>query len=137
MQALQGGSHEDDRGKILFNNSLDLTPAKRMYVIENKDTEICRAWQGHKIESRWFVATQGSFEIRLVKIDDFENPSDDLEIHTFILKSYSLDSLFAEKGYASSIQALEPESKLVVFSDFHLGEVKDDYKFDSQKWKQK
>lgn len=137
MQILQGGSHEDERGTILFNNKLDLTLVKRMYIIENKDTKISRAWQGHKIESRWFVATQGSFEIKLAKIDDFETSSDNLKLHAFILKSSSLDSLFIEKGYASSIQALEPKSKLVVFSDYHLGEVKDDYKFDSQKWKQK
>lgn len=136
MQFLQGGSHNDERGTILFNNSLDLSLVKRMYVIENKDTDICRAWQAHKIESRWFVAVQGAFEIKLVKIDDFENPSDDLETQSFVLNS-SMDSLFVEKGYASSIQALEPKSKLVVFSDYQLGEVKDDYKFDSQKWKQK
>lgn len=137
MEPLTGGSHEDERGIILFNNALDLSLAKRMYVIENKETEICRAWQGHQIECRWFVAVQGMFEIRLVKIDDFENPSDDLEVQNFIIKSSSMDSLFVQKGYASSIQALELKSKLVVFSDYLLGEVKDDYRFDSQKWKQK
>lgn len=137
MNILQGGSYEDERGVIIFNNSLDLTPTKIMYIIENKDTDICRAWQGHKIESRWFVVAQGTFEIRLVKIDDFENPSDDLEVQSFIINGSSMDSLFVEKGYASSIQALKPKSRLVVFSDYQLGEVKDDYKFDSQKWKQK
>ncbi|GAA4151381.1 WxcM-like domain-containing protein [Chryseobacterium ginsenosidimutans] len=137
MQVLQGGSHEDERGTVFYNNSLDLTLVKRMYVIENKDIDTCRAWQGHKIESRWFVVVQGIFEIKLVKIDDFENPSGNLEVQSFIINDNSMDSLFVEKGYASSIQALEPKSRLVVFSDYQLGEVKDDYKFDSQKWKQK
>ena len=108
-----------------------------MYVIENADTEICRAWQGHQIEKRWFVAVNGRFEIRIVKIDDFENPSESLEPQSFMLKGKSMDSLFIDAGFASSIKSLELNSKLVVFSDYHLDEIKDDYKFDSQKWKQK
>ncbi len=137
MEFLQGGSYEDQRGTVSFNNMLDLSSVKRMYVIENADTEVCRAWQGHKTESRWFVATGGVFEIRIVAIDDFNNPSDHLEIRSFILNSRSMDSLHIGKGYASSIQALEPKSKLAVFSDHYLDEVKDDYKFDARKWKQK
>lgn len=137
MNILKGGSFEDERGKIIFNNELDLTLVKRMYVIENKDVDFCRAWQGHKTESRWFVAVEGSFEIKLVKIDNFENPSDDLEVKSFVINSNSMDSLHVQNGYASSIQALETKSKLVVFSDYKLGTINDNYKFDSQKWKQK
>ncbi|RRJ88485.1 WxcM-like domain-containing protein [Flavobacterium macacae] len=137
MNTLKGGSFEDERGKIIFNNELDLTLVKRMYVVENKNIDICRAWQGHKTESRWFVAVEGSFEIKLVKIDDFENPSDDLEVKSFVINSNSMDSLHVQNGYASSIQALETKSKLAVFSDYKLGTINDNYKFDSQKWKQK
>lgn len=137
MKFFKGGFHKDERGIVFFNNSLDLTSVKRMYIIENKNTEICRAWQGHKIEKRWFIAVGGSFEIKVVKIDSFENPSDDLEPQTFILEGKSMDSLFIDECYASSIQALELNSKLVVFSDYHLEEINDNYRFDSQKWKQK
>lgn len=137
MEFLKGNFFQDNRGCVSFNNTLNLALTKRMYVIENADIDICRAWQGHQIEKRWFVAVNGTFEIRIVKIDDFENPSDDLEPQSFILKGKSMDSLFIEAGFASSIQAIELNSKLVVFSDHHLDEIKDDYKFDSQKWKQK
>lgn len=137
MDFLKGGFSEDERGCVSFNNTLDLNLVKRMYVIENKDAEICRAWQAHQIEKRWFVAITGTFEIRIVKIDDFENPSENLEPQNFILKGKTMDSLFIDSGFASSIKALELNSKLVVFSNFHLDEIKDDYKFDSQKWKQK
>lgn len=92
---------------------------------------------GTSNRKRWFVVVNGAFEIRIVKIDDFENPSESLESQSFILKSKSMDSLFIDAGFASSIQALEINSKLVAFSDYHLNEIKDDYKFDSQKWKQK
>ncbi|KIC63428.1 WxcM-like domain-containing protein [Chryseobacterium taiwanense] len=135
MKILQGGFFEDHRGIVSFNNLLDLNLVKRMYVIENIDKEICRAWQGHQIEKRWFVAVNGLFEIKVVKIDDFKTPSDKLESESFVLKGKSMDSLYIEEGHATSIQALEPNSKLVVFSDYNLGEIKDDYKFDSQKWK--
>lgn len=135
MKILQGGFFEDHRGIVSFSNLLDLNLVKRMYVIENIDTEICRAWQGHQIEKRWFIAVSGSFEIQVVKIDDFAAPSDKLKSKSFVLKGKSMDSLFIEEGHATSIQALETNSKLVVFSDYNLGEIQDDYKFDSQKWK--
>lgn len=137
MEILQGGFVEDYRGMVSFSNLLDLNLVKRMYVIENIDIEICRAWQGHQIEKRWFVAVSGSFEIQVVKIDDFAAPSDKLHPESFVLKGKSMDSLFIEEGHATSIQALETNSKLVVFSDYNIGEIQDDYKFDSQQWKHK
>lgn len=135
MEFLQGSFFEDYRGIISFSNLLDLSLVKRMYVIENDSTEISRAWQGHQIEKRWFVAVSGSFEIRVVKIDNFEKPSDDLIPERFVLTGKSMDSLFIKEGYASSIQSLEKNSKLVAFSNYNVGEINDDYKFDSNKWK--
>lgn len=137
MHYLTGDSFVDDRGCLSFNNDLDLSEVKRLYVIENKNTEILRAWQGHKIEKRWFIAIQGAFKVRLVKIDCFQNPSDDLVTESFVLNSKSMDCLIVEAGFASSIQAIESNSKLLVFSNYKLGEINDDYKFNPQKWSQK
>lgn len=137
MQQLIGNAFTDERGCLLFNNNLDLSEVKRMYTIENKDTDIIRAWQAHKIEKRWFVAINGLFEIKMIKIDCFENPADDLVIKSFILDSKSMDCLIVEAGFASSIQAIESNSKLLVFSNYRFGEVNDDYKFNPQKWNQK
>ena len=47
----------------------------------------------------------------------------------YILKSETLDVLHIPAGYVSSIQALEAKSKLVVMSDYHLGEINDDYRY--------
>jgi dTDP-4-dehydrorhamnose 3,5-epimerase len=135
IKKITGNSHNDNRGKILFSNNLDLSAVKRMYVIENKNTEIERAWQAHKVESRWFIATSGSFEIKLIKIDNFESPSENLISKNYILKSESLDSLIIESGYASSIKALEDHSQLLVFSDYKNNEIEDNYKYDPDKWK--
>src|SRR5512133_3427425 len=113
LNRIIGSSFSDERGKLSFNNELDLSDVKRMYVIENTDLSVQRAWQGHQIEKRWFVAVKGKFLIKLVKIDDFDCPSDGLEVMSFELDSKTLDALIVDAGYASSIQALETDSKLL------------------------
>lgn len=132
---IKGNSHTDDRGTILFNNQFTATEVKRIYFIENKDTEFVRAWQGHKIEQRWFSAVQGSFEIKLIEVDHWEHLSKSSLIHTFILKANQLDILHVPRGYISSIQALETDSKLLVMADYLIGEVQDEYRFDADYFK--
>jgi dTDP-4-dehydrorhamnose 3,5-epimerase-like enzyme len=127
---INGGSHSDERGTLRFNNSFDATNIKRMYVIENKDTTFVRAWQGHRIEQRWLSVLQGSFKIELIAIDDWNNPSKELERSTFIIYAEKLDVLHVPSGYVSSIQSLEERAKLLVMADYLLGEVQDEYRYD-------
>lgn len=124
-----GNRHNDERGIITFNNEFDASQIKRIYTIENHSTEFLRGWQGHKIESRWFAAMKGSFEISVIQVDDFENPSKDLTIQQYILNDESLTYLHIPSGHITAIQALEEESKLLVLADYTLGEVKDEYRF--------
>jgi dTDP-4-dehydrorhamnose 3,5-epimerase-like enzyme len=126
-----GGKHTDARGNLFYNNFFDALPVKRFYVIENKDTQTIRAWQGHQIEQRWFAVLNGSFKIRLIAVDNWENPSKDLPSIDFIMHNNQLDILHIPKGYISSIQALEPQSKLLVMADYVLGEIKDEYRYES------
>jgi dTDP-4-dehydrorhamnose 3,5-epimerase-like enzyme len=132
---VEGNKHADFRGSLYYNNEFDAKEVKRIYFIENKETDFVRAWQGHKIEQRWFSAVQGSFEIKLIEVDDWENPSKNSVIHTFILDASQLDILHIPKGCISSIQALEPNSKLMLMADYLLGEVKDEYRFDADYFK--
>ncbi|MDO9510002.1 MAG: WxcM-like domain-containing protein [Candidatus Magasanikbacteria bacterium] len=127
---ITGNSHTDARGTLFYNNDFDASGVKRMYVIENATTEIIRAWQGHKIEQRWFSAINGSFKIRLIKIDNWESPAKNLEILTFTINADTLEVLHVPQGYVSSIQAMEVGSKLLVMADYLLGEIKDEYRFD-------
>lgn len=127
---ITGGSHSDFRGKLRFNNSFDATNIKRMYLIENKDTTFVRAWQGHRIEQRWFSVLQGSFKIELIAIDDWEHPAKDLEPFTFNVNAETLDVLHVPPGYVSSIQSLEESSKLLVMSDYLLGAIQDEYRYE-------
>lgn len=129
-KVISGGAHSDDRGTLLFNNSFDASAIKRVYLIENKSTTIIRAWQGHRIEQRWFSAVQGRFEICLIRIDNWENPSKELDSVNFVLSATDMDVLHIPAGFVSSIQALTEGSKLLVMADYTLGEIQDEYRWD-------
>ena len=126
---INGNTHSDQRGILLYNNSFDAFEIKRVYFIENKDIAIIRAWQGHKIEQRWFSAVAGSFKIQLIAIDNWGKPSINLKPITFVLNAVKLDVLQIPAGYVSSIQSLEKSSKLLVMADYLLGEINDEYKY--------
>ncbi|MET0760141.1 MAG: sugar epimerase [Flavobacterium sp.] len=126
----KGGSHTDSRGTLYYNNDFDVSVIKRMYVIENQSTDFARAWQGHQIEQRWFSVIKGSFRIQLIAIDHWDKPSTNLERFTFVVDSEKLDVLHVPSGYVSSIQSLEQGSKLLVMSDYLLGEIKDEYRYE-------
>lgn len=126
---INGHCHADPRGFLLYNNDFDASAVKRVYTIENHNLDFVRAWQGHKIEQRWFVAVQGSFKIKLVEIDDWANPSKELKPREFIVNSEKMDVLYVPNGYANSIQSLEQGARLLVMSDYLLGEVNDEYRF--------
>ena len=91
--------------------------------------DFVRAWQGHQIEQRWFSAVIGSFKISLIKIDDWENPAKDLPVVEFILNAENLDILHVPGGFVSAIQALDDHSKLLLFADYDLNEIQDEFRF--------
>ena len=114
---IQGKSHEDERGILFYNNDFDASVIKRIYVIENQNTDLVRAWRGHEIEQRWFSAMMGSFKIELIAIDNWDRPARNLERLEFVLDSQKLDILHIPAGYVSSIQSLSEGSKLLVMAD--------------------
>ena len=127
---IQGSSHKDNRGSLNYNNSFDASVIKRMYVIEN-NLGFTRRWQGHKIEQRWFSAIKGDFEIQLIKVDNWEKPNRKLKKIPFKLSEETLDFLYIPAGYISSIKSFNECDKLLVMSDYTLGEVNDEYKYES------
>ena len=128
---IKGNRHQDERGTLTFNNDFSAFGVKRFYTIENASLELKRAWQGHRVEQRWCSAIVGSFEIKLVDIDQWENPSKDLPVLKFILTAETLDVLHIPAGFATSIQGLEKDSKLLLFADYQLGELQDEFRFPS------
>lgn len=130
-QLLEGRRHEDARGILGYNNNFDALDIKRMYVLENKNTDFVRAWQGHQIEQRWFSAMTGSFAIQLIAIDNWDRPNKKSERFEFVLDSGTLDVLHIPSGYVSSIQSLVAGSKLLVMADYLMGALEDEYRYES------
>lgn len=135
VRVIRGGEHVDTRGKLSFFNDFDMKLIRRFYVIEHPDTSVVRAWQAHKIEQKWFHVLDGSFKIILIQPDNWVNPSEDLPHVEFILKKNDTQIIHVPGGFASGFKAIEPNSRLLVFSDFAMADAgSDDYRFDKNLW---
>lgn len=127
---IQGGKAADVRGNIRFVNAFDMSLVKRFYIIQNADTELIRGWRAHRIEQRWFYVVAGSFSVDMVKIDNWEQPSPELEIHREIIEESNHRLLHLPAGYGTAFRALEPDSQLLVFADYGIEHAsKDDYTY--------
>ena len=132
---IEGNSFTDIRGTIYFNNSFDTSEIKRMYIIQNSSVDIIRGWQWHKVEQRWLSALQGEFEIYLIKIDNWGTPSKDLQSIKYKLNSDKMNVLHVPPGFVSSIRSKEPDSKLLVMSNYAIEEINDEYRFENDYFK--
>lgn len=135
IQIIKGNQHTDDRGILSFINDFDMSAVKRMYTINHPSIAIVRAWQGHKIESKYIKCIRGRFLIAAVAIDDWNAPSINLIPKVFILNANNTEVLYIPKGYANGIKAIDKDSELLVFSDLNLETAKtDNYRFNSSLW---
>ncbi|APF20147.1 hypothetical protein Calab_0565 [Caldithrix abyssi DSM 13497] len=131
---IKGGVHIDKRGTLKFVNDFSLEHIKRFYIIHcNK--RIIRAWQGHKKEFKYFYPIKGEFKIYTVKIDEWLDPSENLEAEEFILTEKNNEVLVVPAGYANGIFAMQNDSILLVFSNLNIEEAKNDlFRFDQNLW---
>jgi len=128
-------THIDVRGTLIFCNEFDMRPIRRFYQITHPTTQIVRAWQGHKIEQKWFRVLTGGFDIYIVKPDSWVQPSPHLEHERFFLNSQSPAILHVPGGFVTGIKASEPNSMLLVYSDSTIKESQDDdFRFKSDLW---
>lgn len=132
---IEGRIFIDDRGKLVAFNDFSLDRIKRMYQIEHPSKGMMRAWQGHKIENKWFYVIYGSFAIAYVLINDFENPSKNNKASFKTIKADDQVILNIPAGYANGLKSLESDSRIIIFSDLTLEEAKNDnFRFDSKLW---
>lgn len=120
IQFITGGEANDHRGQIRFVNDFDMQLVKRFYIIKNADTELIRGWRAHKIEQRWFYVLSGSFELSIVKIDNWEKPSVKLQVDKYTIASYDSKVVHVPSGYGTAFRALESQSELLVFADYGI-----------------
>ena len=132
---IKGRNYTDERGELEFFNEFDMSPIKRVYFTTHFDIEVIRAWQGHTIESRWFRCVNGGFNVKLVEIDNWENPSDDLKVFEYELTAEKQEILYIPNGYVNGFKALKADSKLMIMSNYGFNEIENDQiRFDHNKW---
>ena len=131
---LNVGKSEDHRGNVEFYNELKLDYYKRFYIVSNPIEGTVRAWHGHKIEEKLIKVLKGEFLICLVKVDNWDQPSKNLEILEYKLNENS-GLLYVPSGYANGAINLNSDSKVMYFSSLVLEDsINDDYRFDSKYW---
>lgn len=132
---IKGGIHTDHRGQISFVNDMKFAAIERFYIIGNSAEKPVRAWQGHKIDNKYFYCIQGTIRVHFVKIDNWESPSKDLKVESVILSATESNVLHIPEGYANGIESMELGSKLISFSTLPLDRTgEDDVRYDSGMW---
>jgi len=133
---IEGGIFTDERGTIRFANEFILNHVRRFYVIEHNDASTIRAWQGHRLETKYFFPIKGSFVLAWVKVDDFENPDKNLQAEFTILNAdKNLRVLYLPSGYANGFRALDNNSILGIFSNLDVEEsARDIIRFPADWW---
>ena len=80
VKFISGDNAVDDRGELIFCNNWLMSAVKRFYQVKNHQSGFVRAWHGHRIESKFVYAIQGSILFGAVKVDDWKQPSANLEV---------------------------------------------------------
>ena len=128
---VKGGNFVDERGSVSFINEFTFDYVKRFYIIKHTLHNTIRAWQAHKNETKYFYVTQGEFIINLIKIENWENPSNQSKPLQHRISQVDNSILIIPKGYANGFINLDSNSELLVFSSSSLEEsLEDDYRFD-------
>lgn len=131
----KGGLSVDDRGTVCFVNDFDFKNVKRFYVVENHKQGFIRAWHGHKNESKYVFVVKGSAVVAAVKIDNWENPSKNLQVNRFTLSEKTPSVLFIPAGYANGFMSLSEDAKLIFYSTSELKDsLNDDIRFEAHYW---
>lgn len=135
IKVIKGGIFTDHRGKLSHVNELDMSEVERFYVIHHDNTEVVRAWHAHQHEKKWFYCLKGSFTTAFVKIDNWNNPSLNLEPEIFNLSANHSQVICIPEGYANGIKANEPDSILLVLSNKTLNKaINDSWRYDANLW---
>jgi dTDP-4-dehydrorhamnose 3,5-epimerase len=132
---IEGKVHNDSRGSLTSYDEFSFDSVKRMYIIENLNSDIVRAWQAHKREQKWFYVCSGSFLFVTIQIDNFASPSEKLRVNEWVISANKYSILHVPGGFANGFRSLSADSRLVVFSSSTLKESKeDDYRFEANRW---
>lgn len=135
IQVIQGEIFRDHRGVISSLNSFHFDGVKRCYLIHHPDTAVIRGWHAHQNERKWFYCVKGRFSVALVKIDDWDNPSQELKADIHLLSENDSRIVCVPKGYANCLKAHDKDSIMLVLSDKILEDaLGDSWRYDKNMW---
>lgn len=135
IRVIEGEIFTDHRGHISSLNSFHFEGVKRCYMIHHPDPSVIRGWHGHKNERKWFYCLKGDFSVALVKIDDWENPSETLIPEIFHLTDSKSQLVCVPAGYANCLKTETAGSMILVLSDKILEDaLEDSWRYDSRMW---
>lgn len=132
---IEGSLAVDERGSVSFINGFNFPNVKRFYTVKNHQVGQIRAWHAHKVEAKFACVVSGSALFGVVKIDSWEQPSKDAEMHRFVLSALKPTILHIPQGFAHGYKTLTLDTNVLFFSTTTLEESQnDDYRFDSRHW---
>jgi dTDP-4-dehydrorhamnose 3,5-epimerase len=134
-ELLHGDLAVDDRGEIGFVNDFDFADVKRFYTVANHEPGFVRAWHGHRREAKYVLAISGAALVCCIQIDDWEDPSPDLDVRRFVLSERRPAMLRVPPGFVNGFMTLTAGAKLIFFSTSTLAEsLDDDIRFEARRW---
>lgn len=135
IQVIHGEIFTDYRGKISSLNNFHFDGVRRAYMIHHPDVSVIRGWHAHKHERKWFYCVKGSFSVALVKIDNWEAPSQELRAEIFHLSEDDSKIICVPEGYANCLKAKTEDAVMLVLSDKTLPDAYlDSWRYDSTLW---
>lgn len=132
---LEGGLAIDDRGSVGFVNGLAFDDVKRFYTVANHRQGFVRAWHAHRLEAKYVMLVAGAAVVAAVRIDDWEHPSPEAEVHRYVLSADRPSALYIPAGFANGFMSLTADARLMFFSTRTLAESQgDDVRFAARYW---
>ena len=130
-----GNIYTDARGQVGFVNDFNFKEVKRFYQIENANTDIIRAFHGHKKEAKYVYVALGSILLYTVYVDNFKNPSKKAVVEKHILTDKNPQVIYIPPHFANGFKALEKDTKVIYYSTRSLKASKaDDYRIPYDYW---
>ena len=125
----------DDRGTVAFVNGFGFEGVRRFYMVANHRQGFVRAWHAHRHEAKYVSVVRGSCVLGAVRIDDWESPSKEAQVHKYVLSSAKPSILYIPPGYANGFMSLTEDAQIIFYSTASMEEARhDDIRYDARYW---
>lgn len=129
VKLINGNYAVDDRGYVSFVNDFKFDDVKRFYIVENHQPQFVRAWHGHLHEKKYVQVLNGSAKFGVVDLDTKEI------IYQGVLSHRKPQILSIPEGCANGFMTLEPNTKIIFYSNKELSEsLNDDIRYHFAEW---